>query len=339
MLPRSLICCLLCIACSSLLSAAENKEELARAYIAKYKQIALEEMQQYGIPASIKLAQALVETDCGTSELARNANNHFGIKCKRTWKGQTYRYTDDAPDECFRKYASAEASFRDHSKFLRYHYYNNYDHLFDLSMYDYKAWANGLRAAGYATNQKYADLLIEKIEYYDLYLFDTQILFPYLAELGGGASHVRLGQLSNFHSENQLASLSKAEKKALHAMTVAREEKNPTVKPKVAKPGTAKPAAPKAKSVAGTTRKKASKSRRKSTLKAKAKAPTELDKYEGVWQPHVVQAGETMASIARKYDLKLAVLRRYNRLKSGEEPMAGETLILNRKSPNKPRLR
>ncbi len=336
--------------CFALSAMAVENEQLARAYIAEYKSIALEEMQQYGIPASIKLAQALVETNCGTSELSRNANNHFGIKCKRTWTGDTYRYTDDAPDECFRKYDSAEASFRDHSKFLRYHYYNNYDHLFELSMYDYKAWAQGLLKAGYATNQRYAELLIQKIEYYDLYMYDTQILFPYLAQLGGGAQHVRLGQISNYHSEHELASLSKSEKKALHAMTVAREEEKPSVQPAVGKPKANEPtAAPKASNPKPIARKPKAESKPKGKTIAQKKAQAHRDnrstqeqyedRYQGTWQPHVVQSGETLATIARKYDIRVSQLRRFNRLKSGEEPRAGETLILNRKNPKKPKLR
>ncbi len=139
-------------------------------YIARFAEIAVNEMNMYKIPASITLAQGLLETADGQSELAQNANNHFGIKCKKEWTGDTYRYTDDAYMECFRKYNSPEDSYRDHSKFLAERPY--YKALFQLDMRDYKAWAHGLKKAGYATNPRYAPLLINKIEKYKLYEFD-----------------------------------------------------------------------------------------------------------------------------------------------------------------------
>ncbi len=139
-------------------------------YIEQYKQLAIDDMEVYGIPASIKMAQALLESDAGNSRLARQGNNHFGIKCKKNWTGETIHHDDDAPQECFRKYESAEQSFHDHSEFL-----NNsarYESLFDLDIYDYKGWAHGLKAAGYATNPKYPELLIKIIEDNKLYLLD-----------------------------------------------------------------------------------------------------------------------------------------------------------------------
>ncbi len=140
------------------------------AYIKRFAKIAVEEMHLYKIPASITLGQGLLETADGQSELAQNANNHFGIKCKENWTGETYRYTDDAYMECFRKYSNAEDSYRDHSQFLltRKHYAS----LFLLDKNDYKGWAYGLKKAGYATNPKYPQILIGKIERYNLQNFD-----------------------------------------------------------------------------------------------------------------------------------------------------------------------
>ena len=139
-------------------------------YIDRYKHIAVEQMERYGIPASIKLAQALFESDNGNSRLAREANNHFGIKCKSNWTGQTISHTDDAPDECFRKYPSVEESYRDHSEFLDKS--ARYQDLFKLDPTDYKGWAHGLQKAGYATNPQYAQQLIKIIEDYQLFLLD-----------------------------------------------------------------------------------------------------------------------------------------------------------------------
>ncbi len=139
-------------------------------YAEKYSQIALRKAKEYGIPASITLAQGILESGSGSSELAVNANNHFGIKCGSSWKGESYLKDDDAKDECFRKYASPEESFNDHSLFLTGS--ERYSSLFKLSTDDYKGWANGLQTAGYATNPEYADLLIWIIEREKLYKYD-----------------------------------------------------------------------------------------------------------------------------------------------------------------------
>ena len=139
-------------------------------YIEQYKQLAIDDMEKYGIPASIKMAQALLESDAGNSRLARQGNNHFGIKCKKDWTGETIHHDDDAPQECFRKYPSAQDSFHDHSEFLDRS--PRYQALFELDPHDYKAWAHGLKAAGYATNPKYPELLIKLIEDNKLYLLD-----------------------------------------------------------------------------------------------------------------------------------------------------------------------
>lgn len=142
-----------------------------RQYIEKYKDEAVKQMRKHKIPASITLAQGCLESNNGNSELARKANNHFGIKCHNGWKGKGYTHDDDKKDECFRKYESAEDSFTDHSYFLISG--SRYNSLFDLKITDYKAWAHGLKAAGYATNPKYAQMLICIIEEYQLYKYDT----------------------------------------------------------------------------------------------------------------------------------------------------------------------
>ncbi|SKB48861.1 Flagellum-specific peptidoglycan hydrolase FlgJ [Chryseobacterium balustinum] len=139
-------------------------------YIQKFAQYAVEEMEKYKIPASITLAQGLLETGGGQSRLAQEGKNHFGIKCKEEWTGKTMKHTDDAPNECFRVYDDPKQSYEDHSIFLATRKY--YTKLFDLDMKDYRAWAHGLKKAGYATNPRYASILIGKIEKYKLYEFD-----------------------------------------------------------------------------------------------------------------------------------------------------------------------
>lgn len=157
---------------------AQNSEYLD--YIEKYKKIAVSEMSRAGIPASIKLAQALLESNAGKSELARKANNHFGIKCGNDWTGKSYSREDDDYDEfgniiksCFRRYKSSDDSFIAHSEFLRDpKKANRYGFLFRLNPMDYRRWATGLRTSGYATNATYDQLLIRIIEQYRLYEYD-----------------------------------------------------------------------------------------------------------------------------------------------------------------------
>lgn len=142
------------------------------AYIARYSDMAVDQMKQYGIPASITLAQGLLESDAGRSTLASKCNNHFGIKCHNDWKGRKMYHDDDERQECFRCYGSPEDSYRDHSLFL----VNGarYKDLFKLGATDYKGWAKGLKAAGYATSPTYAQKLIELIERYGLDRYDTR---------------------------------------------------------------------------------------------------------------------------------------------------------------------
>lgn len=142
-------------------------------YIDTYAEIAKEEMYQYGIPASITLAQGILESGAGKGELVQKANNHFGIKC-HDWNGQKVYHDDDEKGECFRKYTLAKFSYRDHSLFLTGR--KRYTDLFKLPKDDYKGWAKGLRAAGYATDKKYPDKLINLIERYELYKYDGEVL-------------------------------------------------------------------------------------------------------------------------------------------------------------------
>jgi len=156
-----------------LLAGADPVEQ----YIEKYAGLAKAEMERFGIPASIKLAQGILESNSGRSELALNSRNHFGIKCKNYWIGPAYYHPDDdyCPegnllDSCFRVYRSVEKSYRDHSIFLRHS--THYAPLFELEITDYRGWARGLQSIGYATNPRYAEMLINLIETHGLYRFD-----------------------------------------------------------------------------------------------------------------------------------------------------------------------
>lgn len=154
---------------------AQNKQQSKETldYIDKYKDIAMTEMVKNKIPASITLAQGILESGNGRSVLATKGNNHFGIKCHDDWKGRTMRVDDDAPKECFRVYDKAEDSYRDHSQFLKR---DRYKDLFCLKITDYEGWAKGLKKAGYATLPTYASVLIKLIENYELYNYDEMVV-------------------------------------------------------------------------------------------------------------------------------------------------------------------
>lgn len=154
------------------LNALQKQEKSPQVtYIEQFAGLAVEEMYRSGVPASITLAQGLLESRYGLSELAVKGNNHFGIKCHNNWKGGKVYHDDDLKGECFRKYDSPEESFRDHSDFLRYR--DRYSFLFELEVTDYKGWSYGLKKAGYATDPKYPVKLINLIEEYSLYRYDT----------------------------------------------------------------------------------------------------------------------------------------------------------------------
>ena len=155
----------------TVLLQAQNRRKDYMEYIRKYDDLAVEQMKRHKIPASITLAQGLLESGAGKSELARKSNNHFGIKCGSSWRGRKVRHDDDAPQECFRAYRHVEDSYEDHSEFLIVN--KRYAQLFKLKITDYKGWARGLKKAGYATNPSYATLLIQIIEDYELYQYDS----------------------------------------------------------------------------------------------------------------------------------------------------------------------
>ena len=168
-IPLLLASCSVMQQTAAVSSHAQSKDAFAN-YIARYGNLAVDQMKKYGIPASITLAQGLLESDAGRSTLAVKCNNHFGIKCHSDWTGRKMYHDDDARQECFRCYSDADDSYRDHSLFLVNG--SRYQSLFKLSVTDYKGWAKGLKAAGYATSPTYADKLIEIIERYGLDRYD-----------------------------------------------------------------------------------------------------------------------------------------------------------------------
>ena len=161
-----LVCCVLVTT-----AYAQHRQTSYNNYIKQYAPLAVEQMKQHNVPASITLAQGLLESGAGLSTLSRKSNNHFGIKCGGGWRGRSVRANDDAPNECFRAYRKVEDSYEDHSLFLVGN--QRYASLFKLKKTDYKSWARGLKKAGYATDPSYANKLITIIETYDLYKYDN----------------------------------------------------------------------------------------------------------------------------------------------------------------------
>lgn len=166
--PRTLLFKLLFL---QYLIAVAQPAERVNEYLRRYTSIAIKQTEQFGIPASVILAQAIFESGCGRSELAQRSNNHFGIKCHNAWLGDTVTKTDDVANECFRKYRRVEDSYRDHSIFLRTRKW--YTHLFRIPATDYRGWCRGLKEAGYATYPTYAEELINIIEKYGLWRLDA----------------------------------------------------------------------------------------------------------------------------------------------------------------------
>ncbi|MFN7013939.1 MAG: glucosaminidase domain-containing protein [Bacteroidia bacterium] len=187
LLTIHIILCLITLRFSLSAIAQPSETRISRQeYIETYKDIAIREMLEFNIPASIKLAQGILESGDGNSPLAKYAKNHFGIKCHKTWDGPTFIQDDDEKNECFRKYSDVEESYRDHSLFLKGRKW--YADLFELKITDYKGWAYGLKKAGYATHPKYAELLIEIIEKNELYRFDKLDELPKSLQAKNSAS-------------------------------------------------------------------------------------------------------------------------------------------------------
>lgn len=155
-------------------SNVRTYEEEIKLYVANFNEIAKSNMKTHGIPASIILAQGILESGAGKGKLAQSANNHFGIKCHKGWTGDSVKHDDDAEQECFRKYNQPSESYKDHSLFLTTR--TRYANLFKLDKGDYQSWARGLKAAGYATDVKYPDKLIGLIERFELYKYDNEVL-------------------------------------------------------------------------------------------------------------------------------------------------------------------
>ena len=267
-------------------------------YINKYKDIAIEQMHTYGIPASITLAQGLLESGAGLSRLATQANNHFGIKCHNGWTGKTIYVDDDIKNDCFRSYSSARESYVDHSKFLQG---NRYKSLFSLKTTDYKGWARGLKACGYATNPNYADKLIGLIELYNLNDLDEDPNFRYKPSKYEDVKF-------NYHAITSNNGISCIIAKDGDTWQSIANEMRMSLR-KILTLNEAIEEVPIRKGDYIYLEKKAT------------KGPAEM---KGRW--HKIAPGETMYSIAQKYGIRLAALYRMNYKDEDYDPYVGDIL-------------
>lgn len=289
----------------SIFAQRPEKKITREEYIAMYKKDARREMLGSGVPASITLAQALLESDNGNSELAKNALNHFGMKCHAEWNNKTYTYTDDKKDECFRMYKDAFESYADHSRLLTMS--KRYDFLFDLDVQDYKGWAKGLQKAGYATDPNYADKLIKIIEDNNLSLLDE-----------GGKKIKRSKELSEDHPESVGFSGREATKVIEHNglkcvivkkgdtfWRFSREFKIPQKDLR-----NFNDMGPKAELVEGQ------------------KFYLQYKRTKVKTKTHTVKKGETMWWISQEHGLRLKKLYAKNLMDEGDEPKAGDVIKL-----------
>ncbi|MEG2069910.1 MAG: glucosaminidase domain-containing protein [Bacteroidales bacterium] len=285
--------------CGTLFSQYTDKDIIN--YIEQYRELAIKKMYEYKIPASITLAQGIFESACGTSRLATYGNNHFGIKCHKEWEGDTLRVDDDALQECFRKYDKVEDSYNDHSLFLTSR--TRYGSLFALDIMDYKAWANGLKACGYATNPKYADRLINLIERFNMAKQDT----------------ICLQRMQSGWFTNPKIALKETER--LQQDQNAQMEKNP-----------------KKMLVEGKTGKQGPVFIAKEGQYPMVHYPfTDRTVYEYNKTLFVIaKDGDTYKIIAKEVQDAEKNIRKFNDVEKGKEPMQGEVVYIEQKSKHHP---
>ena len=297
---------------------AEPRKITREEYIDAYKDDAVRDMLKTGVPASITLAQAMLESDNGNSTLAREANNHFGIKCHKEWTGDTHHQDDDARNECFRKYKSVLDSYDDHSDFLRTR--QRYAFLFSYDRTDYKSWAYGLKKAGYATNPHYPERLIKIIEENNLHVFDS-------ATSPGDAVYVSAAPPIRHKPMQQ-----KDEPVTEVALFARRKggELNRT-KYVIAKDGDTYETLARELDLMPwqilkyNDLKKTDHIREGETIFLKPKRNKAKTAF------HVLAEGETLRDVSQQYGVKLKSLYKYNRVEEGTQPAAGEKIWLSRK--------
>ena len=327
---------ILSILFSLLLSASLSAKErqTREEYVERYKAIAIAHMERYGIPASITMAQGILESDSGNSQLSLSSNNHFGIKCKKSWKGERVYHDDDAKGECFRAYPSVEASYEDHADFLDQS--PRYDSLFAYSATDYKSWARGLKAAGYATAADYAQRLTKIIEDNNLFLLD---------ENNGTdlyAAHLRADKsvTDDFASNSSVDIPTTTEarvdpdnyrvpERTYNGYSVFVNNQTHFV---IARDGDTFERIASTFALTERTLRKYNEVNTKSTANPIEGELIYIEQKKVKWlgegDTHVVTEGETLTSISQEYGIQLKKLAHINRMRITDDLQAGQTLKL-----------
>jgi LysM repeat protein len=299
-------------------------------YIDSYKDISVSEMKRAGIPASITLAQGMIESDYGRSTLAREANNHFGIKCHSDWTGPKVYHHDDKRNDCFRKYSKPEDSFYDHSDFLRSG--SRYRFLFDLSASDYKGWALGLKKAGYATNPDYANMLIRKIEENNLHLYDN----GYIPAVTSANKQLPLKEIVSVQDSDKIqVSVYPADEKIMVAARVPRVMENNNLRYIIVRDGDTREKLQEEFQLLSGELSRYNELGNDFTItpgqilylqpkKEKADSGTEF---------YTTVQGDTMYMISQRYGIKLKSLYKMNRMQENSEPEPGSTIWLRSVKP------
>lgn len=327
--------------CSVLLFSAsygqQTEKERIDAYVSTYKQLAISEMLRSGVPAAVTLAQGILETGGGQSDLAALAYNHFGIKCKSEWTGETYAHTDDAKDECFRKYSCVEESYKDHSDFLKTR--PCYAFLFKLDPTDYEGWAKGLKKAGYATNPAYAQKLIKLIvennlQDYTLLALNNQSTNEEML------ANVKSDMILNETEVAKPATLQISEektKKALYPVNTVFSIND--LKVIYAEAGTSLLALANNYNISLKKLLDFNELIEQTDILNTAQLIfLEKKSKKGTKDIHIVKANETLRDISQEEGIQLTTIMEYNGLQKGMEPARGEKIYLKYPAPSSPKL-
>ncbi|MES1221980.1 MAG: glucosaminidase domain-containing protein [Bacteroidota bacterium] len=337
MLKEKSILIVLFLIVSKLLAAQDP--DAIQEYIANYKDLAIEEMVRTGVPASVTLAQGIHETEAGESDLVKKSNNHFGIKCKSNWTGESVRHDDDARGECFRKYDNAEDSYKDHSDFLKSS--PRYASLFNIDPTDYEDWAWGLKKAGYATNPKYPQILIKLIEQYNLNDYTLIAMGKKTDESRDIAlnksktlPHVYSAPAGIDENDREAGSRLKAQ---VRDYPEGQFKINET-KVIFAKKGMSFFAIAEEYNVSLARLFEFNDMPQQEIVEEDQLVYLQRKRRTGNNEFHIVQPGETLFDIAQSEAIRLENLMGLNLLNDGQQPATGEKLFLRSKAPSVPRL-
>jgi Mannosyl-glycoprotein endo-beta-N-acetylglucosaminidase/LysM domain len=316
-------------------TASAQQSEAVLNYIYTYKDLAMAEMKRTGVPAAITLAQGIHESGAGMSKLVQASNNHFGIKCKSNWTGESVRHDDDARAECFRKYPKSEDSYRDHSDFLKNG--QRYAFLFEIDPEDYVGWAHGLKKAGYATNPKYPQVLIKTIEDYNLQEYTSMALgrIPdaFNKELVAEEMGTQKAEPVTMQVKETMVAIQPAAVTYPQGAFKINETKVVFVKKGTSFFAIASQyAIDLSKLFDFNEMPRAEEAAKDQLIYLQRKRKT------GAAEFHVVQPGETLHDIAQAQAIRLESLRELNQLKENEKPLPGEKLSLQKKSTVMPKL-